>query len=291
MSVSIGARDFETSCTRLDLADCGLGVGNPAAMRELAAALLAIPHLQELDLSRNALCAVAELGEFAGVLPVLAACDSLMSLNLTDCGLGTDAATLLADSVVRRGGGVAAAGWSRLCSVSVSGNPEIRDQGMVPLLESLGGRQLDSLDLADCGLGPPRYGRAYVSFHCHTRLLLESNAHVAVQRRGARGDAAHSGHYDRAPRARQEPHFRDVPLQACAWECRQVCSIGQHRELLLGHSALWANRVVDSRMWSGPQNMQHARRLYAHDLVGACSRAQPDWQIQWPRSTQAGRRA
>ncbi len=171
MSVTIAARDFEATSIRLDLADCGLGVDSPAAMRELATALPTMPHLNELDLSRNALCEDAELGEFAGLLPVLAACDSLMSLNLAGCGLGTDAASLLADSVVRHRDGLAAASWPTLRSLSVSGNPKIRDQGMVPLLGSLSGRQLDSLDLSECGLGPPRYGRSIAALHCCAQLL------------------------------------------------------------------------------------------------------------------------
>lgn len=153
--LTIGAREFEATSTRVDLAGCDLGVGCPAAMRELAGALPRMPHLNSLDLSRNALCEAdgAELSEFAGLVSVLAVCDSLTSLNLAECGLGTDAAALLATS------------QSRLRSLAVSGNPRIRDQGMVPLLGSMCGRQVVSLDLSNCGLGPPRYGRAYASPH------------------------------------------------------------------------------------------------------------------------------
>ena len=157
--LTIGAREFEATSTRVDLAGCGLGVGNPAAMRELAAALPRMPRLDSLDLSRNALCEAdgAELSEFAGLLSVLVVCDSLTALNLAECGLGTDAAGLLAAS------------RSRLRSLAVPGNPRIRDQGMMPLLGSLCHRQVVSLDLSDCGLGPPRCGRAYASPH-GTRL-------------------------------------------------------------------------------------------------------------------------
>lgn len=157
--LSIGARDFEASSTRVDLSGCDLGVGSPAVMRELADALPRMPGLATLDLSHNVLCDGTELSELAGLLPVLAACDSLTSLNLGECGLDASAAVLLADIVVshERSSAVAA---ERLCSLSVSGNPRIRDHGMVPLLRSLQHRRVVSLDVSDCGLGPPRCGRA-----------------------------------------------------------------------------------------------------------------------------------
>jgi hypothetical protein len=179
--VTIGGIEFAAASAALDLSGSSLGPGSPALLGELGAALPRLPHLAELDLSNNPIVTGGDgeddVGGLVRLLPLLEACRSLTSVSLAECGLGAAAAAVLAERAAAGGGPGRdddAAPGLLLRSLTLSGNRGIKDQGMVPLLGALAHRQLTSLDLSACGLGPPRCGLwRHVRHLCRAAALPE----------------------------------------------------------------------------------------------------------------------